>query len=83
MGTDELPRMEAFGFTMWAMRVSRLSVPTVFAAIREEPGATEGGGNAVVTALRSLALLRTDRALRRYVIARALLLSAALAPPVQ
>jgi MFS family permease len=53
----------------------------VFAAIREEPGSTEGGGNAIVTALRSLALLKTDQALRRYVIARSLLLSAALAPP--
>ena len=53
----------------------------VFAYIREEPGATEGGGNAIVAALRSLSLLKTDQAFRHYVIARALLLSAALAPP--
>jgi MFS family permease len=53
----------------------------VFALIREEPGATEGGANALTAALHSLALLKTDSALRRYVIARALLLSAALAPP--
>lgn len=53
----------------------------VFASIREEPGATEGGGNALTAALQSLALLKTDRGLRCYVIARALLLSAALAPP--
>jgi MFS family permease len=52
-----------------------------FATIREEPGACEGGGNAVVTALRSLSLLRTDRTFRGYVIARTLLLSVALAPP--
>jgi len=52
-----------------------------FALIREEPGSTEGGGNAVATALRSLALLKTDRAFRDYVIARVLLLSVALAPP--
>jgi hypothetical protein len=52
-----------------------------FTAINERPGATEGGGNALATALASLALLRKDDALRRFVIARALLLSVALAPP--
>ncbi len=52
-----------------------------FAYIREEPGATEGGGNAIIAALRSLSLLKTDHAFRQYVIARAMLLSVALAPP--
>jgi hypothetical protein len=52
-----------------------------FAAIREQPGATEGGGNALAAALHSLGRLKTDAALRRFVIARALLLSVALAPP--
>ncbi len=52
-----------------------------FALIREEPGATEGGGNAISVALHSLSLLRDDRDFRRYVFARALLLSVALAPP--
>ena len=55
-----------------------IAVFTVFAKNR---GSTEGGGNALTTALRSLSLLKTDRGLRCYVIARALLLSAALAPP--
>jgi Na+/melibiose symporter-like transporter len=52
-----------------------------FALIREEAGATEGGGNAITTALRCLALMKTDQALRCFVIVRALLLSVALAPP--
>src|SRR5690606_19160063 len=52
-----------------------------FALIREQPGATEGGGNALEAALASLALVRTDRQFRHYLIARALLLSVALAPP--
>jgi GNAT superfamily N-acetyltransferase len=52
-----------------------------FAAIREQPGATEGGGNALTAALQSLGRLKTDPALRQFVIARALLLSVALAPP--
>jgi hypothetical protein len=75
LGADFFMTMLFAAAAVWLLAM------TVFAAIREEPGATEGGGNAVVTALRSLALLRTDGALRRYVIARALLLSVALAPP--
>lgn len=60
-----------------------LWVPAIaaFILIREQPGATEGGGNALAEALRSLALLKTDAAFRHFVIARTLLLSVALAPP--
>lgn len=53
----------------------------VFVLIREQPGATEGGGNALSAALDSLGLLRTDAAFRHFVLARVALLSVALAPP--
>jgi predicted MFS family arabinose efflux permease len=52
-----------------------------FALLREEPGATEGGGNAIDEALRSLGLLASDRAFRHFVLTRALLLSTALSLP--
>jgi len=52
-----------------------------FAAIHEQPGATEGGGNALSVALQSFGMLKTDRLFRRFVIGRALLLSVALVPP--
>jgi len=52
-----------------------------FAGIREQPGATEGGGNALSVALQSFGMLRTDRQFRRFVTGRALLLSVALVPP--
>jgi len=52
-----------------------------FAAIREQPGATEGGGNALAVALRQLRLLVDDVPFRRFVLARSLLLAVALAPP--
>lgn len=52
-----------------------------FASILEHPGATEGGGNALTTALQSLKLLKTDHHLRQFIVTRALLLSTALAPP--
>ncbi|PTY35945.1 MFS transporter [Saccharospirillum sp. MSK14-1] len=52
-----------------------------FAWIREQAGSTEGGGNAFSVALSQLTLLRSDLSFRRFVWARALLLSLALAPP--
>jgi len=53
----------------------------IFRLIREQPGATEGGGNALETAIESIGLLRTDRLFRHFVLARVALLSVALAPP--
>lgn len=52
-----------------------------FSIIQEQPGATEGGGNALSVALRQLRLLVDDLPFRRYVLSRTLLLSVALAPP--
>jgi predicted MFS family arabinose efflux permease len=49
--------------------------------VPEVPGATEGGGNAIVEALHSLTLLRSDRDFRRFVIARMLLVATAFAIP--
>jgi MFS family permease len=53
----------------------------VFGAIREQPGATAGGGNALTEALASLDLLRTDPDFRRYLLTRIGLLTLALVPP--
>lgn len=52
-----------------------------FAGIPEVPGSTEGGGDAIVEALASLSLLRTDRRFRDFVVARGLLISTAFAIP--
>jgi hypothetical protein len=52
-----------------------------FALIIEQPGATEGGGNALQVAIQHLRLLQDDGQFRHYIIARTLLLSVALAPP--
>lgn len=53
----------------------------VFRWIREQPGATAGGGNAFETAIESVALLRTDPLFRRFVLVRIALLSVALTAP--
>ncbi len=75
------PGMEFFTLLLLAAAGTWFVAVVVFAAIVEAPGATEGGGNALVAALQSLSLLRSDVELRRFVVARALLLSVALAPP--
>lgn len=53
----------------------------VFATLREEPGATEGGGNALQEALASLSLLRAAPDFGRFVAVRALLTASALSAP--
>ena len=53
----------------------------VFGAIREDPGATEGGIDGLAAVIAQLGLLRSDARLRRLIVTRALLLSSALAPP--
>ncbi len=53
----------------------------VFARVEEPAGETDGGANGGLEALARLSLLLEDAVLRRFVIARALLLSSALAGP--
>ncbi len=65
----------AAGGVLWIIALS------AFAAIREQLGATEGGGNALAVALAQLRLLSDDPPFRAYKIGRALLLAVALAPP--
>nr|BBD50085.1 permease of the major facilitator superfamily [Haliea sp. ETY-M] len=56
-------------------------VAVVYRQIPEQPGATDGGGNALQTALSSFAALRGDRAFWHFVLTRALLIAAAYAIP--
>ena len=70
-----------FGLLLGGAALLWLLAMAFFAAIREQPGATEGGGNALTVALDSLSLLWKDEPFRRFVIVRLLLLSVALAPP--
>lgn len=53
----------------------------LFARIEELPGEMEGGDNALLRARDNLGLLWRDSALRNFIIARALLMSSALAAP--
>jgi hypothetical protein len=53
----------------------------LFSRIEELPGETSGGGNALAEAFGRLALLRTDRAFRRFVLTRSMVLGSALVAP--
>jgi hypothetical protein len=53
----------------------------LYSLIVEEPGETDGGGNALSEAIGKLSLLRDDPPFRNFVIARALLLCSALSAP--
>lgn len=53
----------------------------LYAGVREQPGATEGGGNAGRDAIASLSVLVSDSPFRRFVITRAMLVSTALLVP--
>jgi hypothetical protein len=70
-----------FAGLLFAGGVLWIVAALLFSAIREQPGATEGGGNALAVALQHLQLLVHDVPFRRFVLARFLLLAVALAPP--
>ncbi len=74
------------GMTQWLILLAIAATLWLLAAasyglIREFPGATEGGGNAICEAVSRLSLLRSDADFRHFVIARSLLLCSALSAP--
>lgn len=74
---DDLP----YGMLLAAAGALWILAALTMAAIHEFPGETGGGANAFSEAIKSLDLLRTDVAFRRFVITRALFISSALAAP--
>ncbi len=83
LGTADLEEagLRVFSGLLIAAGLMWILAAFLFAAIKEQPGATEGGGNALSVALGQLRLIVDDAPFRRFVLARALLLSVALAPP--
>ena len=79
LGRDAEPLLLAalllLGAAIWVPAIA------AFASIKELPGATEGGGNALDAALQNLALIKSNLAFRQFLITRMLLLGIALAPP--
>ena len=83
LGTVDLSAagMQVFAGLLAAGGILWLLAAFFFSAIIEQPGAPEGGGNALEVAFGQLGILRDDREFRRFVLARGLLLATALSPP--
>jgi len=75
------PSLRALSVILVGSAALWVAASVLLASIHEEPGATEGGKNAIREAMDRLGLLRTDPLFRRFVIVRALLISTALAGP--
>ena len=73
--------VQMFGVLLVASSLTWVLATVTYARVREFPGETGGGGNAISEALSRLDLLRTDPGFRRFVIARALLMCSALSAP--
>lgn len=78
---DAGPNIAMFALLLATAALLWVAAAVVYAGIPEVPGATEGGGNAIADALKSLGLLFQDRDLLRFVLARMLLVATAFAIP--
>jgi MFS family permease len=78
-GDDVSPAF--YGWLLAGAGGTWLLAALIFAFLKEYPGETAGGGNAIGEAVARLGLLRADRTFRRFVITRALLICTALAAP--
>jgi MFS family permease len=75
------PDTEVYALLLLAAGLCWTIAAVVFATIREYPGASDGGGNAITKAFANLSLLRTDAPFRNFLLVRCLLMSSGLAAP--
>ena len=68
-------------FMLFCAAAMWIAAAGLYAMLSEQPGATDGGGNALEEAISQLKLLRTDKNLRDFIIARTFLLGSALVTP--
>ena len=70
-----------YGWALIAGAAIWLLAAGVFAQVKEFPGETSGGKNGLFEAFKQLALLKTDKDFRNFVITRSLFLCTALSAP--
>lgn len=66
---------------LWLAAALALMAAGVYILIQEYPGATDGGGSALVEAFKKISLLRNDKDFRRFITVRALMMSSGLVAP--
>ncbi|MDN7126040.1 MFS transporter permease [Pseudidiomarina sp. 1APR75-33.1] len=80
-GTLEQGNVLIFSGLLGTAAVLWLAAAATYAQVPEVPGATEGGGNAMIEALKSMRLLWQNKQFGSFVLTRALLVSSAFAIP--
>ncbi len=75
------PGIHYYTFIIFAASLCWLLAALVYATINEFPGETTGGRNGLKEALQKMAIVKTDKAFRKFIIARSLLLCSALVAP--
>ncbi|MDN7124965.1 MFS transporter permease [Pseudidiomarina sp. 1APP75-32.1] len=80
-GTFEQGNVLIFSGLLGTAAVLWLAAAATYAQVPEVPGATEGGGNAMIEALKSMRLLWQNKQFGSFVLTRALLVSSAFAIP--
>lgn len=80
-GSLEQGNVLIFSGLLGTAAVLWLAAAATYAQVPEVPGATEGGGNAVIEALKSMRLLWQNKQFGSFVLTRALLVSSAFAIP--
>ncbi|MFH1754428.1 MAG: MFS transporter [Candidatus Latescibacterota bacterium] len=80
LGPDSLPIHDLIAFLIVAGCLWLLAA-WIMSRLKEIPGATSGGNNALREALHSFRLLKIDKTFRRFVISRGLLASTVLSMP--
>lgn len=75
------PGIEYYSYIIFSAALLWLISAAIYGSIKEYPGETSGGRNGLKEAISKLKIVKTDRAFRRFLIARSLLLCSALAAP--
>lgn len=79
--SKQSPGIEFYAYLLFFAAVLWIFAAVVYSKIKEFPGETHGGGNAIKEAFSRLKLLKADKPFRNFVIARSLLLCSALTAP--
>jgi len=75
------PDVDSYVLLIFVAGLCWILAALTYAGVKEYPGATEGGGNALQEAVSSLSLLSSDQVFRNFVITRCLMMSSGLAAP--
>ncbi len=81
MNTNDDPGIHYYAYIIFSAAVLWLLASITYSGVREYPGETTGGRNGLKEAIDKLSIVKTDKAFRKFLIVRSLLLCSALVAP--